>query len=117
MGAKVAIGVKVDPSVIVAGQVVQVSERMTFLSDEDKQAGVKPQLERYDVTLFQDSGSQIQLRFPLAGLEPPAVGTYVAVEARVSEAFFNGQNYTSLVVLRPAFDALDLIQSKLSNGA
>jgi|GEM_PF-3383170 len=118
-----AIGVKVDPKVIAAGQVVLVQERRGFVSDDDRARGVVADVERHDVLLLQPNGGQLAVRFRVRdNLELPSVGYYAAFECRVSEGSFrddSGQDrqFVSLVAERPAYDALDLIQSNLSVAA
>ncbi len=115
-----AIGVKVDPKVIAAGQVVLVQERRGFVSDDDRARGVVGEIERHDVLLLQPTGGQLAVRFRVRDkLDLPVVGYYAAFECRVSEGSFrddSGQDrqFVSLVAERPAFDALDMIQSSLA---
>lgn len=115
-----AIGVKVDPRVIASGQVVMIQERRSFVSDDDKALGVLGDVERHDVLLLQDGGGQLAVRFRVRdNLGLPAVGEFAAIECRVSEGSFRDDSgtdrqFVSLVAEAPAYNALDLIQSKLA---
>lgn len=116
-----AIGVKVDPKVLVAGTVILVQERRAFVSSEERARGVVGDVERHDVTLFQDDGGAVVVRFRVRDKLPlPEPGEFVAVEATVSEGSFldNGttRHFVNLVAVGPAYGALDLIQSRLSNA-
>lgn len=115
-----AIGVKVDPRIIAAGNVVAVQERTGFVSPEDRAQGVVGDVERHDVLLSQGDGGQLAVRYRVRDkLEVPQVGAFVAVEARVSEGSMrrddgSEMNYVSLVAVAPAFGALDAIHSALA---
>lgn len=117
-----AIGVKVDPSVIVAGNVIAVQERRAFVSDEDRAAGKQGEVERHDVLLSQGDGGQLAVRYRLRDkLEVPKVGEFAAVEARVSEGSFNDEKgqqrqFVSLYATAPAYNALDMIFSTLNSA-
>lgn len=121
-----AIGVKVDPTLIVSGKVVFVAERYEFLNDTDKAAGKVARLERHDVLVIQDTGAQIAVRHRLdrsgALMVPvPLVGDFYAVEARVSEGSFRDaegreREYVNLVAVRPADNALDVILTAFNNA-
>lgn len=116
-----AIGVKVDPKVLAAGTVILVQERRAFVSDEERKKGIVGDVERHDVTLFQDDGGAVVVRFRVRDKLPvPQPGEFLAVEATVSEGSFqdNGttRHFVNLVAVGPAFNALDLIQSRLSNA-
>lgn len=117
-----AIGVKVDPRVIVAGNVVAVAERTAFVSSEDRAKGVVGAVERHDVLLSQGDGGQLQVRFRKRdGLPLPAVGSFAAIEARVSEGSFrdddgNDRGFVSLVAIGHAASALDFIHSSLATS-
>lgn len=116
-----AIGVKIDPTVIVAGTVVMVSERREFQDAEAMASGRPAKLERFDVMVLQPSGSTVGVRFRVDKhgapvIELPDVGQFFAVEARVSEGAFRDNSdrevqYVNLVALRPADSALDMIMS------
>ena len=117
-----AIGVKVDPKLIASGTVILVQERRAFLSAEERARGVQGDVERHDVTLFQDDGGAVVIRFRVRDNLPlPSPGEFVAVEVTVSEGSFldNGKerSFVNLVAAGPAFNALDLIQSRLANAA
>lgn len=117
-----AIGLKVDPSIIVAGNVIALQERLAFVSEEDRVAGKVGDIERYDALLSQGDGGQVVVRYRLRDkLELPRVGEYLAVEARVSEGTFNDdqgrpRQFVSLYAVAPAYNALDMILSTLNNG-
>ena len=112
-----AIGVKVDPSVIVAGTVIALQERREFVSDEDRAAGKVGEVERIDALISQGDGGQVAVRYRLRDkLQLPQVGEYIAVEARVSEGTFNDdqgrpRQFVNLVASAPAWGALDMIMS------
>lgn len=115
-----AIGVKVDPRVIVAGNVVAVAERRAFVSSEDRAKGVVGDVERHDVLISQGDGGQLQVRYRVRDALPlPSVGEFVAIETRVSEGSFrdddgNDRGFVSLVAIGPAASSLDLIHSTLA---
>lgn len=115
-----AIGVKVDPRVIVAGTVVAVAERREFVSKEDRDRGILGDVERHDVLLSQGDGGQLQVRFRVRDKLPlPEPGEFVSIETRVSEGSFRDDNgnergFVSLVAIGPADDALDRIHSALA---
>lgn len=117
-----AIGVRVDPAVIVAGTVIALVERRGFLSDEDRAAGKVAEVERHDALISQGDGGQLAVRYRVRDkLALPEVGSYVAVEARVSEGTFNDdqgrpRQFVSLYAEAPAYDALDMIFSTLNNS-
>lgn len=118
-----AIGVKVDPRVIVAGNVVAVAERTAFVSPEDRARGVVGDVERHDVLLSQGDGGQLAVRYRVRDKQPlPQVGEFVAIEARVSEGTFRDDSgtdrgFVSLVAIGPAASSLDYIHSSLSAAA
>lgn len=117
-----AIGVKVDPVVIVSGTVVMVSEKHEHLDDMQKAAGKVAAVEGYRIMFLQESGATVEARMRLDknGALPfplPVVGQFGALECRVSEgSFFDQKNgrevqYVHLNGLRPADNALDMIMS------
>lgn len=115
-----AIGVKVDPRIIATGNVVAVQERTGWVSPDDKAKGIVGDVERHDVLLSQGDGGQLVVRYRVRDkLELPQPGSYLAVEARVSEGSMRRDdgtemNFVSLVAVAPAFGALDAIHSALS---
>lgn len=117
-----AIGVKVDPKLVASGTVILVQERRAFLSQDERAQGKVGEVERHDVTLFQDDGGAVVIRFRVRdGLPLPTPGEFVAIEVTVSEGSFidNGRerSFVNLVASGPAFNTLDLIQSRLANAA
>lgn len=114
-----AIGVKVDPRIIAAGNVIAIQERKGFQSPEDRAAGVVAEVERHDVLLSQGDGGQLVVRYRVRDKLPlPEIGQFAAIEARVSEGTMQGENgvisYVSLVAIGPAYGALDAIHSALA---
>lgn len=111
-----AIGIKVDPSVLVTGVVVKIEPHEVFRTPEEKLANVPVMIDRDDVTIYQESGAAVAVRFRKAdNITLPSVGDFVALEARVSETMFEGRAYVSLAVMGYAYDQLDQIQSKLAS--
>lgn len=115
-----AIGVKVDPRVIVAGNVVAVAAREAFVSPEDRARGVVGAVERHDVLISQGDGGQLAVRYRERDKLPlPQVGEFVGIEARVSEGTFRDERgqergYVSLVAIGSAASQLDFIHSSLA---
>lgn len=120
-----AIGVKVDPIVIVSGVAVSISERLEYLSDKERAAGRTPAVRHHEVTLFQgDNNAAVTVRYrvdrqgiPVVPL--PSVGDYVALVCQVSEGSFRDEqdrerSYVNLIAQASAHGALDYIYSTLT---
>lgn len=108
---KMAIGRSIRPLVIVAGTVERTRELVAKKGDN---AG---KVYGYEVVLKLSNDAVAGFTMYSRAAEQygvPAVGEYLAVECSVEESREYG---TSLGFERPAFDALDLIQSKLSGSA
>ncbi len=100
-----AIGRMIRPAVLVDGVVERVAERKSKKSGE---------VFAHEVTLKQHSDAVMTYTVYTRSREEyglPAVGEFAAVECSVEESREWG---TSLNFERPAFDALDRIQSALS---
>ena len=101
-----AIGVPVRPALIVYGVAVAIANRYAY-----EGGNRTDRISGFQVTLHQDSGSQVNVRFAVEDVRP-SIGEDAAVVADVQESREYG---ASLVFQRNVIpDDLDRINSALS---